>query len=103
LYFLPFPLTKCQPFTLKAAFIFLSVGAVMVFYFQYEKARLERKRVVEMSKGVGKPKVGGPFTLTDLDGKTFSDADLVGKYSLVRTCSREVQTSHEGSILVTLC
>jgi len=55
----------------------------MVLYFQYEKSRLERKRIVEMSKGSGKPKVGGPFSLTDLDGKTFTDADLIGKYSLV--------------------
>lgn len=56
----------------------------MVFYFQYEKARLERKRVVEMSKGYGKPKVGGPFQLRDVDGKEFSEKDLLGKYTLVR-------------------
>jgi protein SCO1 len=55
----------------------------MVFYFQYEKARLERKRVVEMSKGYGKPKVGGPFTLKDLDGMEFTEKDLLGKYTLV--------------------
>lgn len=57
----------------------------MVFYFQYEKARLDRKRVVEMSKGYGKPKVGGPFKLKDLTGKEFTEKDLLGKYSLVRT------------------
>jgi protein SCO1 len=55
----------------------------MIFYFQYEKARLERKRIVEMSKGYGKPKVGGPFTLKDLDGKEFTEKDLLGKYTLV--------------------
>jgi protein SCO1/2 len=55
----------------------------MTFYFQYEKARLERKRVVEMSKGYGKPKVGGPFMLKDLDGNQFTEKDLLGKYSLV--------------------
>lgn len=55
----------------------------MVFYFQYEKARLERKRVVEMSKGYGKPKVGGPFKLRDLEGNEFTEADLLGKYTLV--------------------
>lgn len=65
----------------------------MIFYFQYEKARLERKRIVEMSKGVGKPKVGGPFTLKDLDGNEFTEKDLLGKYSLVRRnhiCSLDV-------------
>lgn len=57
----------------------------MIFYFQYEKARLERKRIVEMSKGYGKPKVGGPFKLRDLNGKEFTEKDLLGKYSLVGT------------------
>jgi protein SCO1 len=59
----------------------------MIFYFQYEKARLERKRIVEMSKGYGKPKVGGPFTLKDLDGKEFTEKDLLGKYTLVHYSS----------------
>ncbi|GMF68377.1 unnamed protein product [Aspergillus oryzae] len=36
-----------------------------------------------MSKGVGRPKVGGPFVLKDLDGKQFTDEDLKGKYSFV--------------------
>jgi hypothetical protein len=57
----------------------------MILYFQYEKARLERKRIVEMSKGYGKPKVGGPFKLRDLNGKEFTEKDLLGKYSLVGT------------------
>jgi len=64
----------------------------MVFYFQYEKARLERKRLVEMSKGYGKPKVGGPFTLKDLDGKEFTEQDLLGKYSMVCTSPSSVDT-----------
>lgn len=55
----------------------------MIFYFRYEKARLERKRIVEMSKGHGKPKVGGPFTLKDVDGNEFTEKDLLGKYSLI--------------------
>jgi protein SCO1/2 len=56
----------------------------MIVYFQYEKARLERKRIADMSKGVGKPKVGGPFMLQDLDGKAFTEEELKGKYSFVR-------------------
>lgn len=55
----------------------------MIFYFQYEKKRLERKRIVEMSKGYGKPKVGGPFQLRDVDGKEYTEKDLLGKYTLV--------------------
>lgn len=56
----------------------------MIVYFRYEKARLERKRVAEMSKGVGKPRVGGPFVLKDLEGREFTDENLKGKYSFVR-------------------
>lgn len=55
----------------------------MVFYFRYEKARLERKRLVEMSKGYGKPKVGGPFSLKDTDGNEATEKSLLGKYSMV--------------------
>lgn len=58
-------------------------GAGLVFYFRYEKARMERKRVAEAAKGVGRPKVGGAFDLVDQDGKAFTDKDMRGKYSLV--------------------
>ena len=58
-------------------------GGGLVLYFRMEKDRLERKRVTEMSKGVGKPKVGGPITLKDLEGRGFSEEDLKGKYSFV--------------------
>lgn len=71
------------PFSWKAAALFVATGVAMIFYFRYEKARLERKRVVEMSKGVGKPKVGGPFVLKDLDGNEFTEEKLKGKYSFV--------------------
>lgn len=46
---------------------------------------MERKRIVEMSKGYGKPKVGGPFTLKDVNGTEVTEQDLLGKYNLVRT------------------
>ncbi|KAJ5594384.1 uncharacterized protein N7459_000592 [Penicillium hispanicum] len=71
------------PFSWKAALLFVLTGAGMMIYFRVEKARLERKRIAEMSKGVGKPKVGGPFALKDLDGKEFTAEDLKGKYSFV--------------------
>ncbi|PGH00063.1 hypothetical protein AJ79_08334 [Helicocarpus griseus UAMH5409] len=71
------------PFSWKAALLFVITGAGMIVYFQYEKARLERKRIVEMSKGVGKPKVGGPFVLKDLDGNVFTEEQLKGKYNFV--------------------
>lgn len=71
------------PFSWKAALLFVITGIGMIVYFKYEKARLERKRITEMSKGIGKPKVGGPFVLKDLDGKEFTEESLKGKYSFV--------------------
>lgn len=44
---------------------------------------MERKRIAEATKGVGKPKVGGPFDLIDQNGKQFTAEDLKGKYSLI--------------------
>lgn len=39
--------------------------------------------MAEANKAVGKPKVGGSFNLVDQDGKPFTEADLLGRYSLV--------------------
>ena len=39
--------------------------------------------MAEANKAVGKPKLGGPFSLVDQNGKPFTDADLLGRYSLV--------------------
>ena len=44
---------------------------------------MERKRVAEAAKGVGRPKVGGPFELVDQDGKVYTNGNLKGKYALV--------------------
>ncbi|KFY05076.1 hypothetical protein O988_00278 [Pseudogymnoascus sp. VKM F-3808] len=74
---------KSGPFSWKAGVIFLASGASLIFYFRYEKARMERARIAEAAKGVGRPKVGGPFTLVDHDGKPYTEENLRGKYSLV--------------------
>ncbi|KAL2831118.1 SCO1/SenC-domain-containing protein [Aspergillus cavernicola] len=71
------------PFSWKAALLFVVTGAGMIVYFRVEKERLERKRVAEMSKGVGKPKVGGPFVLKDLSGNVCTEEELRGRYSFV--------------------
>ena len=35
------------------------------------------------TKSVGKPALGGPFKLHTIDGKEFTEQDLVGKWSLM--------------------
>ena len=44
---------------------------------------MDRQRIVEASKGVGKPKVGGDFELVDQEGRKFTQSDMKGGYSLV--------------------
>ena len=34
-------------------------------------------------QAVGRPQVGGPFTLTTHEGKTFTEKDLLGRWSLI--------------------
>ena len=45
---------------------------------------MERKRIAEATKGIGKPKVGGEFTLVDQDGHRWDSVDKMrGRYCLV--------------------
>jgi cytochrome oxidase Cu insertion factor (SCO1/SenC/PrrC family) len=50
---------------------------------------MERKRIAEATKGVGKPKVGGPFELIDQKRNPFSSEDMKGKYALVSLSLRD--------------
>lgn len=59
-------------------------GTGLYFYFQNEKAKVAARKVAETAHAkVGRPKIGGPFVLTDQDGKDFTEQDLVGKWSMV--------------------
>ncbi|AEO65280.1 a05d0b5d-fb7c-4895-84b9-e570e98a3cbb [Thermothielavioides terrestris] len=74
---------RSGPFSWKAGLLFVITAAGLVWYFESEKERMRRKRIAESTKGVGKPKVGGPFELIDQYGNKVSDQDLKGRYSLV--------------------
>lgn len=63
--------------------LFVGAGVGLYLYFQYEKARVERQRIAEATKGVGKPKVGGPFELVDQNGQVWGSGKMKGKFSLV--------------------
>lgn len=76
-------MTHPQPFSWRAGLLFVATGGGLLWYFEYEKERMKRKRVAEATKGVGRPKVGGPFELIDQYGKTVTAEDLKGRYSLV--------------------
>jgi len=51
-------------------------GLYGLYQYQYQR-QLSRQR------SVGKPDLGGPFTLVDPDGKTVSSKDLVGQWVLI--------------------
>ncbi|KAJ9130457.1 Cytochrome c oxidase-like protein [Coniochaeta hoffmannii] len=74
---------RSGPFSWKAGLLFVATGAGLLYYFEREKERMQRKRIAEATKGVGRPKVGGPFSLIDQNGNTFTHDDLKGKYSLI--------------------
>ncbi|KAF2021691.1 SCO1-SenC-domain-containing protein [Aaosphaeria arxii CBS 175.79] len=74
---------KGGPFNVTAAILFIGTAVGLWVYFTYEKERLARKKIADETKGIGKPKVGGPFNLVDQDGKPFSNKDMEGKYALV--------------------
>ncbi|KAG5924783.1 hypothetical protein E4U53_003383 [Claviceps sorghi] len=71
------------PFSWKAGILFVATCGALVWYFEYEKGRMQRKRIADASKGVGRPKVGGTFELVDQNGKPFTSEMMKGKYSLV--------------------
>ncbi|KAJ0165093.1 Protein SCO1, mitochondrial [Colletotrichum tanaceti] len=58
-------------------------GIGLTWYFEHEKQRMERKRIADATKGIGRPKVGGPFELTDQNGNKFTSEDMKGRYALV--------------------
>ncbi|KAK0661397.1 Protein SCO1 [Lasiodiplodia hormozganensis] len=74
---------KLGPFSMTSAVLFFTAGAGLIVYFRYEKERVQRQRIAEQTKGVGRPKVGGEFSLVDQNGNTFTNEDMKGKYALV--------------------
>ncbi|ODQ63273.1 SCO1 protein [Nadsonia fulvescens var. elongata DSM 6958] len=67
----------------KAGIIFVLTGGGLWWFFTSEKGRLARESEAEANRGYGKPLIGGSFNLIDQDGKSFTDKDLLGKFSLV--------------------
>lgn len=82
--------------------MFVATGVGLYFYFRYEKQKLLEERgecltfddihavylscIAEKersSRQYGRPQIGGPFSLTRSTGETFTEKDLLGKWSLV--------------------
>lgn len=57
-------------------------GAALLLYFQKERELQKAKRVYTSTE-VGKPNLGGPFTLQSHDGKTVTQDTYRGKFTLL--------------------
>lgn len=74
---------RSGPFSWKAGILFVATAGGLMWYFEHEKERMHRKRIADSTKGVGRPKVGGPFELIDQNGNRFTSEDMKGRYALV--------------------
>lgn len=69
--------------SLKATSLFLTSGALLMGYFYYEKQKIVSERENSKNESIGKPRVGGPFSLVRDDGLPVTDMDFMGKYMLM--------------------
>ncbi|ODV97216.1 hypothetical protein PACTADRAFT_1790 [Pachysolen tannophilus NRRL Y-2460] len=53
--------------TWKALLIFVVFGTGFTLLFRHEKKRLELQKTAEANRGMGKPLIGGPFDLIDIN------------------------------------
>lgn len=69
--------------TWKSVGLFLIVAFGLTWLFKEQKEKLQLKREAEANRGVGRPLIGGPFDLVDMNGKKYTDQDLKGHFSLI--------------------
>jgi protein SCO1/2 len=58
-----------------------AVGAGLIGYYKYEYQNSQRR--TKRVESVGKPMVGGPFELIDLNKKVVKSSDFLGQYMLI--------------------
>ncbi|KAI8927073.1 SCO1/SenC-domain-containing protein [Entophlyctis helioformis] len=69
--------------TIKSMAALLVSGLALLAYFQSERSKVEELREKSKNEAVGKPKLGGSFTLVDHDGRPVTDLDFRGKFMLL--------------------
>ena len=55
----------------------------MVWYVNDQQKQKEKTRKRNNTKSVGTPDLGGPFHLTDHNGKECTDKDYIGKWLMI--------------------
>ncbi|PWN45349.1 SCO1 protein [Ceraceosorus guamensis] len=87
--------TAIGPFTPLSAGLLLATSIALFFYFQSEKAEVERRKASEKkNEKVGRPRIGGEFSLVmpvlgggsegeRIEARSFTEKDLVGAWTLL--------------------
>ncbi|ORY27453.1 SCO1/SenC-domain-containing protein [Naematelia encephala] len=72
------------PVSWTSAVIFIATGFGLYFYFESEKAKVQKRKQDEMAaKSIGRPNIGGPFQLVNSDGSPYTEQNLRGHWTLI--------------------
>ncbi|XP_058110280.1 protein SCO1 homolog 1, mitochondrial isoform X2 [Magnolia sinica] len=76
------------PVTWLSLLLLILTGAGLIFYYDNEKKRhIEElntaSTAVKQGPSVGKAAIGGPFKLVNHDGRSVTDKDFLGKWTLI--------------------
>lgn len=71
------------PVSMNSLILFLMGGAALLYGVRQYKDSKMQQVMNQSQKVVGQASVGGPFTLIDQDGKTFTDRDLLGEFAML--------------------
>lgn len=74
---------RVGPFSWQSGLLFVTTAVVLALYFNSERKRVKIEQALEANKPAGKPRIGGPFSLIDHDGRRVSQDDFKGKYLLI--------------------
>uniref|UniRef100_A0A4W6E7C9 Synthesis of cytochrome C oxidase 1 n=1 Tax=Lates calcarifer TaxID=8187 RepID=A0A4W6E7C9_LATCA len=74
---------KSGPVTWKSLAITFAIGGAMLGGMKYFKKEKEEKIEKERNKSIGRPALGGPFSLTDHNNKPVKSEDFLGQWVLI--------------------
>lgn len=71
------------PVSMNSLIMFLMGGAAVLYGIRQYKDEKLQQVMSQSQKVVGQAAVGGPFALTDQDGKPFTNSDLLGEFAML--------------------
>ncbi|XP_056262717.1 protein SCO1 homolog, mitochondrial-like [Pseudoliparis swirei] len=74
---------KSGPVTWKSLAITFAIGGALLGGMKYVKKEKEEKLEKERNKSIGRPALGGPFSLVDHNNKPAKSEDFLGQWVLI--------------------